>query len=69
MSVARTQHAMRDAADSCLVLLFYLSIMAARHNGMGSRSKIATQSVYAFEEAKDMRKCTVDGGNKDTDPL
>jgi hypothetical protein len=54
---------MRDAADSCLVLLFHLSIMAARHNGMGSRSK------YVFEEAKDMRKCTVNGGNKDTDPL
>ena len=68
MSVAITQHAMRDAADSCLVLLFYLSI-SARHNGMGSRSKIATQSVYAFEEAKDMRKCTVNGGKKDTEPL
>jgi hypothetical protein len=32
---------------------------------MGSRSRIATQSVYAIEEDEDMRKCRVNGGNKD----
>ena len=59
------QHTMRGAADGCLVLLFYLSISAA----MGSTSKIATCSVCLLEEVKDMRKCRVNGGNKDTHPL
>ena len=59
------QHAMCGAVDGCLVLLFYLSISAA----MGSTNKIATCSVCLFEEVKDMRKCRMNGGNKDTDPL
>jgi hypothetical protein len=56
---------MRGAVAGCLVLLFYLSIAAA----MGSTNKIATCSVCLFEEVKDMRKCRMNGGNKDTDPL
>jgi hypothetical protein len=59
------QHTMRGAVAGCLVLLFYLSIAAA----MGSTNKIATCSVCLFEEVKDMRKCRMNGGNKDTDPL
>jgi len=56
---------MRGAIDGCLVLLFYLSISAA----MGNTNKIATCSVCLFEEVKDMKKCRMNGGNKDTDPL
>ena len=36
---------------------------------MGSTNKIATCSVCLFEEVKDMTKCRMNGGNKDTDPL
>jgi hypothetical protein len=32
---------------------------------MGSTNKIATCSVYLSDEVKDMRKCRVNGGNKD----
>jgi hypothetical protein len=59
---------MCGAVDACRVLWFYLSISAAI-DGMGSRSKIATYSVYVFEEDEYMRKCRVNGGNKDRDLL
>ncbi len=58
---------MCGAADGCRVLCFYLSISDAMV--AWEQKKESNLRVYVFEEDEDMRKCRVNGGNKDRDLL